>query len=723
MYALGNSLNPAWPADAAAFEVLLGQRIAYSTITLSGTDSGLYVLDATAAIQAAINRAGWVSGNNVILLIEAAPLTLTATQSRSVVFDHPASAGTENDPQLKIVVTVPGSSTVSYYPVNIEFTGTLSGTNIGNIAVVGSGLSGSIAQSTVQNGGNVTVANIRGGTMQLQFATSTAGNFEVTAPYNVTAGELQTLISEHIACTVTGGPAPNTPLVVEILSNEAVSEVLTLALIASTGVSVNETTVREGTYVHTPENVWDLTVIPGEGTLGVDFTSPWAYLVLRISEPLASTPLMSVLGVANDIKIHFRNMSARGIEKTINEFYAKDVVRVTRIVHSQEQGFVTVRSQYEVTQQEPIYFWYMRDVYRLVFCNDFADPESISAITATTPPLSESNPIPAGPDTWLIPWTDHTPGEPPAIGSSPNDLFDQMYESDRVYMGFVQLAYSNRPLHSFTALRQTSPVSTLLQYRTKLFSQSANSTDGVLIDPTNVRHKRTGIALNPVDQLIKFHWIRKTIGVGELGTQHVTPLAETTELPWDASPSEVTSALEVIFGTGNVLVEGSLYNSFLSESLIDAPTPEGTYNDLRITFIGDMARFPLEESYYTLTATITNSWLTHISGIETVGNSSEWNKAFEIQCEPYSVPVPPYSLQRSSFQLSSTEGVTGVTIQVGTSLIAVAIDATRSEIETALNTSLGVRGTALPAKYQRSVTVYGSTFNFPIDIELSGNGY
>lgn len=714
LYAIdGSHLDPAWPADVTAFETALSNRLAYDDTTITGTDVGHFSLNATNCINACIARSGWTSGNHILLVVEAQPTNLTPPQSRGIMFDNPSASGTANDPQLKVAVQTSGSSTISYYPVDIEFIGALAGTNIGNITVTGTGLgSGTITRSTVQDGGTVTVSNIRGGTMNLRLDTVSAGSFSVTAPYNVSASALESLIDPHISSTVTGGPAPASTLTVEINSNEPVNETLTLALIASTGNSVTSNVIRSGSTVISPANVWDITVVPGEGTLGFDYSSPFAYLVLRISEPLTATPVLSVLGASNDIYIRFKDLNAVGLEKTINEFYGQDVVRVTRITHSQEHGFVLVRSQYDVSTQDPIYFWYMKDVYRLVFCNAFAAANSIASITVTTPPLSDSNPTPAGPETWLLPWEQVETGAGTGVGTSPSDAFDRMYESDRVYMGFVQLNAAGRPLHQFSAARYTRPVSTLLSYRTKLFSQYPSGDGSQEIGTDNLRLKRTGIAVNPVDQHITFSWIRRTRSTGEYSAPTDTVLASTPPMQWDASPEEITAALETIFGVGNVLVEGTLYNSFLSESMVDSPTDATTYHDLRITLINKLARLPLTEVTYTLVASINNP----------LGANSEWNKAFTIFCEPYSVPVPPNSLQRTSFRLSSLTGVTGVTIKVGDTLISVPVGSNRQQIEETINAALGILETPLPAKYLKSATVYGSTIA-AFDIEMSGNGY
>lgn len=93
--AADNSITPANTAALLAKSVTTGTNPATAAVT-AGVE---YSHDVTAAVQAVLNRAGWVSGNTLAIIVDDD--TATGTQRREYAASENASYA---EPQLDIVI-------------------------------------------------------------------------------------------------------------------------------------------------------------------------------------------------------------------------------------------------------------------------------------------------------------------------------------------------------------------------------------------------------------------------------------------------------------------------------------------------------------------------------------------------------------------------------------------------------------------------------------------
>jgi hypothetical protein len=92
-----------------------------STWTVTSVTAGTrYSVDITSAVQEVINRAGWASGNAIVVLIDTHADT---TQGEWQDWDAYNTGGASNGPKLDIDYTVGGGGTVRRYSLPLTGTG------------------------------------------------------------------------------------------------------------------------------------------------------------------------------------------------------------------------------------------------------------------------------------------------------------------------------------------------------------------------------------------------------------------------------------------------------------------------------------------------------------------------------------------------------------------------------------------------------------------------
>jgi hypothetical protein len=184
------------------------------------------------------------------------------------------------------------------------------------------------------------------------------------------------------------------------------------------------------------------------------------------------------------------------------------------------------------------------------------------------------------------------------------DSDDAALESARIASAFYMAELGGEPLHRFTINRSSSDG--LLRFRFKLLDHYMISSD----DP---ERRCYGVA-KIKDCNIQFHWARASFSEDQ--QQSFTVYASTPLLPYNASPTQIRDALTSIvpgfLGSGNVLVEGSLYGSWESDAYdpafgipADAPSTSG-FNGLQVTLIGDQAYLPYNTYGLSLIMSIEN---------------------------------------------------------------------------------------------------------------------
>lgn len=94
---LGTAARPRTTAASAAWDV--------KTVT-GGTR---YSVDVTAVIQEIVNRAGWASGNSIVILVEVDPSTTSGEWQDFYAYDDTTNRAT-NPPQLDITVSAAGKA-------------------------------------------------------------------------------------------------------------------------------------------------------------------------------------------------------------------------------------------------------------------------------------------------------------------------------------------------------------------------------------------------------------------------------------------------------------------------------------------------------------------------------------------------------------------------------------------------------------------------------------
>lgn len=456
------------------------------------------------------------------------------------------------------------------------------------------------------------------------------------------------------------------------------------------------------------------------------------------------------------VEIRFAGINPKRIEDTINEAVGFDAVRVTRIVHSLDHARIPVNAYAGPVQV--ITTWYYRDIYRLTFINDFANPTSISNITITFPGTGEPTVVAAS--AFMVVPSQTTIADDEFVGvSSPID--DLTLENYRVSLAFLTADELSNPLHLFRIERANVTSAQQLTYRYNLFTQ---------YDVEGGDTQRAGIAELMTDAKIKFQWcsyIWNNEGTG-IDTKTFTVLAETPLLNWDSSIEAIRYALErliysvsesnpVFFNKGNVVVSGSLFNSWMYDpnwgayqAEADANTDPrfihytgdfgNIYHDLRVTLTGVLLGLPLNEYDYWLNMVVVSpyGWAANepVTGSR-FKNVESWVDLIE-------KPLPSLRNQRQRVSVSVPHSVTTVKISLGATHTVINTTDKPDAVETALNLALGsfpalnnstlislvadtpVAQTShwMPEQFRKAVTVNGTTLaTDPMEIEFTGYGY
>lgn len=692
----GNAADDATlPANATAGAALV-RTSAFTTlptIPSTGLSGTTYTADVTTLVQEIVNRSGWASGNHLGILV------ITGGGEQGL------SAFTLN-------VTYSGAPVYSYFPVQVEFIGSMSGINLPQMTTTGLA-----TVSTVQDGGSQTVANIQSGTWSLVLTqTSTSRVFTIASiPYNVTASALQALIVAVMgagSCTVSGGPAPGTPLVLTFagaFATTLLAEQSTTAIIGNFGSSASLVEVRSPVAAPLPQNMWDMTVVPGQGTLAVSSAVPLTsrgLIVMQILEPTN----VGTTTIDTNVYIPLYDIHPQKIQDSINEAFGQDVVRVTRITHSPERVTLPSATIGSVSQEDgPLHFWFYKDVFRLVFVNSYLASGTISSISVKFIDVSDllTN-SPAGPASWMIP--EATPDS--------GDSLDLYAESVRVYNGFMFSNEIGKPVHLLSCSQVTGIVwSNEYAFRAKLLTQYSAT------QPTPSVVNRVGLARELEDQAVTFSWYKNLWASDLVDYPAQQIILSSVSVNWDASSEEIQEALAAmtagIFGEDNVVVTGSLFNSWLSESQLDSPDFLSTYQELKVRLTGALSTLPLQDNGYGLSMTVSNPHNVNFAGMK---NVQSW-------CEPYSVPLPGGSNKRVSFKLATPASVTDVKITVGGKTVDCQPTTTVAQLQALLTSTLGQFPAAgqtfpvIPDRNRVPITVYGTDLTKSVELEFTGFGF
>lgn len=696
----GVKTHNSYPTNAASAAADVAD-LTTAYVEFSIPDSNQINLDLTAIAQEIVNHAGWTSGDQMTFVMYA----VSPTPGTISIF--PECLGLTHWSYI-------GGPTILHRDLFVEFVGTLAGRDIAAMTPSGAA---NASVTVTQTGGSQTVENITGGFWSLVIP----GHFTVAnIPYNVTDTLLESMINSAnggvACCTVTGGPAPGTPLSIHFngaLAKTAMAPYITLSLTGSFGDTIHMVEIRAAQSTPSARNVYELVVCPGEGTLALTNASADGtrfFAVMTILEPNPINPVYDPT-TSRQIYIPLLNINADRIEGAINESFGKDVVRVCRTGHSLEHRKLAMHENVSAVNTEAgfLHFWYYIDKFRLVFVNDYANSGSISQITISFASISDVNPAPAGPSIWM-----DTVGVPVDQANSNGDFKDMYPEYVRTYLGFTGMADAGTPIHQLTIAPYTSYTDNKFAYKAKLMNQYPFG--GGLTTPAIPDRQdplRAGLARQLIDHTVVFNWhAYKYVRDQEIPGDD-TPLGTSVQVPWDAQPEVFQSALEAIFGAGNVVVTGSLVNSWLSEDDIDVANEEMAYNELRITLINECAYLPFNEIGYGLSMTLSNPF----------AQDNDTIRSAVPYLEPYSKPLPLQINNRQRIVVGDGE-TNAFTFGVGTQLITLTRETTVQAAQDQLNALLGTNDTLqAPAKYKRSVTLYGSDFTQPVEVEFTGAGY
>lgn len=598
---------------------------------------------------------------------------------------------------------------------------------------------GSAAANAVQT---IDITNsATGGTfgLRIQRSNGVGGVFAVgNLAYNISAADLQTAINtvmgaSSVSCS--GGALPNTAIAITFsgngFNNTAMSEIVAWsALTGSFNGAITKTTVLSELTPTDKTNTWELTIIPGEGTPGVKVndTSESTIILLNIETSTGEVGIgadeAAVPGVANNrIRVRFPNLTAERLEMIINEYFGEEVVRVTKIIHSLEHAEIDLETY--GAADSVLKGWYYRDVYRLVFINNYADPDTIVDINVVLPEVTD------GAGTHVINPSNFMELNLSSLGSSFDDLTD---ESMLIAYLFYYADVKSQDLHEFSITETNEDVETNLIYDFKLNTQ-------YLVDKTlAINLGRIGIAQIVADAKMTFKWCRYTISNQEAAThtKAFTTLCQTPLLSIFSSPEEVRYALErmivktsdstpVWFGVGNVSVTGSLRNSWLNVDHSD-------YSSLSVELLGVLENMDLDNYNYELICELVTDY--------TWAGNQDFKLPQLYSCV-HQKPIMPLQNKRVKFSIQGSPPDLRLLNASGTS-VEFTLSSTLSSVETSINSSFGVmpENSALsyidstyayipvisshwiPDHFRKAVRFHGTTFSLdPFEIEYTGMGY
>lgn len=696
---LVNADTPTMPTTGAQYSAL--SYTSTTTLTVPANTSQGTVLTATitSLIAAVQGRSGYTGGPMIVRL-----------SSASITFVRFTGVVGGLSPYLNVNYTGGGA------PVQVNFIGALGAANqpqmttttlTGGIVVTPStlvnGASGAYTVTSVQTGGSATIQNISGGTFSLQINSTIVGPIV----YNASAATIVTAINTAFGatvCSATGGPCPGTPVVITFINtmaNMPVTVSVLTALVTNLAGGVTASAVL-GVAAATGTNVFDLVVCPGEGTLGInsDTVGHFAYIILQISNTLPFLATTNTERSLGEVYLPLFGLNALKVQSAINEFFAADVCRVVKVGHSQEWGNVqapAIVGTYGTVPPTYTSFWYMRDTYRITFVNQLSTPGTVSIVAGW--PLTGSG-VAADP-TVFMQGTGST-----ILGPEGGDTLDLYAEIDRVVTGFILAVQSSAPLHQVSCLPSSVVTKSKISWRVKLLSQYAQ---GTLV--------HTGTAEPIIEGTVAFSWNKNTIT--DALTVTSTVLASSDAVPWNASASTIQSTLNrmaiSLFGVGNVVVEGSLVNSWKSETLLDAPS--NPYNELTITLTGSVAGVPFDAEGYDLSCSVVGQF----------NPATTFQKNFNVFCGYASKTLPPYTNTRTKVALNTPASVASLTLGVGNLTVVIPTPATltATQIQAYLDSLFTLPAQTLyPERLRHPIYVYGTTFSEgPMDFEFFSNGY
>lgn len=585
----------------------------------------------------------------------------------------------------------------------------------------------STLQDGHQEGGDYEeVPSITGGTFDLGFQRESGGalTWVKGLSYDISSSSLQNIVNSMLgsnAVSVTGGPLLEEPMVFTFGGAYAKTNMKPTKIRSRFWGDILGTqkieVIRTAHLQTTASHVYDFEIVPGKGTLGLKLSQSW-------SGADGDTTWGKFKIITSDGRLfstYFRwaHCSALDIENALNEMFGERVCLVYQVVHSQELGEIGPISYFSSGLHRA---WYNRDVFRIVFFGPYADPSSISEFSFE---FEKINLIPAD-------FLDETRG---------TDHDDLAEESFRVYMLFKTAHDRGEPLHKFN-IRRSNINSTLLGWRyhlvTRYGDNSYISDISVAGETSNVNRKdisKAVIAEIVPDMKIRFVWMLTQVRHVDIGlgvAQPVSPTSagqssseflQTEWIDWDAPAEQIQKAIinAMPFLDGNITVTGGLYGSWLPYGHDNEDTEE-RYQDLRITLNNKLHHLPLDELGYVLYMEISGpDYITKYP----VGDT-QYNLPYVFQ-HVVSRPIPPLRNERVRITMhQGTPDEAFVGIGDGERFVPFPINATINQIQAAIDNvfpRINAPAYALPAKYTKSVLVYGSSVRDGLELEFTGAGY
>jgi hypothetical protein len=704
IFDVDDGVIPANATDYAAITKYGAANVSGTTTTGSVTTSGGAAtaqrtsFDLTTLVNHVRDRAGWIDGNYVVIQMEAYDNTNEiqyVSDKNLMVVLGANSVGSSERPSASQTI-----KSGAYGPITLNFLAALGATNLTQTTANSASLTGgTVSASTiqdggaatytptlVQDGGTATIANIKGGT----FSLTIAGKNVPAIPYNTSAAALVTLINTAFGstvCSATGGPAPDTPIVITFSGALATQPIVTIfnnALQTSLPGSVTRTILQAGSTPVVPTNVWDLKIAPGTGTLGLTDN---AAVVLSFSQTLGSISAPGSITPIGDIRLKISSLIPDKLQTSINEMFAADVCRVTQIGHSEEIARLQLAGSGDFTN-----IWYIADTYRIVFINDYAANGSLLLGAS----FRADKALPSL-------FMNYTAGTTELAGS---DAIDDFPETNRVVLGFVAMESSTTPLHYCKVSTVAASPKSNLSWRYKLMRMVG---DGSL---------NSGVVQVPGESTIKFQW--QKLVYDATGTPAATTLVESASILWNSPTESIQGILsDMFFGVGNIFVTGSLVNSWQSESLRDAPVTNA-YNELRVALGGVLAGLPIDEYDYQLVMVYTDA-------DRPDPGTTPFQKSYIAFGTELTKCLPPYTNRRESISIGQITQVASMKLGCCDLTVSVPPLATYSQIQTLLDSLFpaftGTMSPYLPRQLAHPIQVSGTDFiDGPMTFEFISGG-
>jgi hypothetical protein len=580
----------------------------------------------------------------------------------------------------------------------------------------------------VQDGGTITVPNLSGGTFDLGFATEAAPNivhWVLDIPYNVTAADLDSRIEAVLgAGTVTcaGGPLHEAFITITFTGAYAATNMrptlIRTALSGTFSGSYSNEVVRTAKTPTSTANCYDFEIVPGRGTLGLNRKQNWGTTAGDCN--WGWFKIVTRDGEISQARFRWADCTATDIENAINEVMGCQAVVVYQIVHDQRVEAVSAYGGTGSVKQ-----WYNRDVFRIVWVNEYAEEGAISEFTYELPTIDTTPSRAVEPRDFLL--STNTPG------LNDDDYTSQSY---RVYQLFAQAHANGTPIHRWR-ITPSSVTDQTIQWRYKFVRDWYQNLDtevggdvGSGDFTVQPEVNRSVHAEFDPDMKMRFKWVlinKKDISEGNRNADTRVVLGSTDWIDWDATTDQIETLLTTAFPflSENIEVTGSLYNSWLSEDAIEAEEDD-SYNDLRIKLVNRLRQQPLDMFEYQLEMEL----LAADSG---AGANNTYQTNLPQVWQHYCCrPLPPLRSERQSLTLK-TNGITS-DIYIGYSdhFVRVEKNSTAAEVEALLNGVLGTlpnTGSSapshrwLPSKMAKAVTVYGTDVASGLDVEFNGMGY